>query len=151
MSLSDFFKFFVVVSFLTKNWVDKFTPSYSSGTTGCSPIAEYNTHTSHWIYRSWGGICIEPSPWHATDFGTGRFSVHYQMRSVNINPGTNPLIHSGVLPANYARAMAAQSLWESPVSCVPQSHSMRCKADPPPRTGHWRPKDLGSKQTLLFY
>lgn len=45
-------------------------------------------------------------------FGTGRCSLHYQRRDVNISIAINCTIYCGVLPASYASVMAAQSLWK---------------------------------------
>ena len=76
------------------------------------PVAEHNTFTTHWTWRNWSGAYIEPLLLHASVFGTGSYSAHYQNRSVHW-ASHKPRDLQWCPTWKYARAMVAQILWDN--------------------------------------
>lgn len=56
----------------------------------------------------------QSSPLCTSVFGIGRCSECYQRRNANTKSVIKPLIYSDVLPAKFAGAVVAQSVWEQP-------------------------------------
>lgn len=50
------------------------------------PIAEDNTHTTHWAWERWAGAYKESVPLWANAFDVGRYSAGYQKRNLNTHP-----------------------------------------------------------------
>ena len=80
------------------------------------PVAEDSTYTTHWTWGTLAGVNTEPSPLHASIFGTGRYSARYHMRNINTKPATNLLIYNSVLPARYSGVIVAHCWSNQPIS-----------------------------------